>query len=159
MKTFIRMIDRLSLGGAFLSAILMLLIVVLIAVEILLRSVFNTSTLISDEYNAYFFVGVVLLGLAFTLREEGHIRITLLTSVLGKRGQAVLDVLATVMAVAVTTFALYYASAMVYDSWQLGMLADSISETPIYLSQMAIPVGLALFDLQLVSRLLKKRFL
>ncbi len=159
MKTFVRMIDRLSLGGAFLSAILMLLIVVLIAVEILLRSVFNTSTLISDEYNAYFFVGVVLLGLAFTLREEGHIRITLLTSVLGPRGQAVLDVLATVVAVAVTTFALYHTSAMVYDSWQLGMLADSISETPIYLSQMVIPIGLALFDLQLVSRLLKKRFL
>ncbi len=159
MKTFVLMIDRLSLGGAFLSAILMLFIVVLIAVEILLRSVFNTSTLISDEYNAYFFVGVVLLGLAFTLREEGHIRITLLTSVLGKRSQAALDVLATVMAVAVTTFTLYHASAMVYDSWQLGMLADSISETPIYLSQMVIPVGLALFDLQLVSRLLKKRFL
>ncbi len=159
MKTFVRMIDGLSLGGAFLSAILMLFIVVLIAVEILLRSVFNISTLISDEYSAYFFVGVVLLGLAFTLREEGHIRITLLTSVLGPRGRIVLDVLATIMAVAVTTFALYHASAMVYDSWSLGMLADSISETPIYLSQMVIPVGLALFDLQLVSRLLKKRFL
>ena len=156
MKRFISIIDRLSLWGAFVSAFLMLMIVVLIAVEILLRSVFNASTLISDEYSAYFFVGVVLLGLAFTLREEGHIRITLLTSVLGPRGQAFLDILATIMAVAVTTFALYYAGAMVYDSWSLGMRADSISETPIYLSQLVIPVGLFLFDLQLVARLLKR---
>tara|TARA_B100000614_G_C14240951_1_gene366619 strand:+ start:70 stop:546 length:477 start_codon:yes stop_codon:yes gene_type:complete len=156
MKRFISVIDGLSLGGAFLSALLMLFIVALIAVEIVIRSVFNASTLISDEYSAYFFVGVVLLGLAFTLREEGHIRITLLTSVIGPRGQAVLDVLATAMAVAVTTFALYYTSTMVYDSWSLGMRADSISETPIYLSQMVIPAGLLLFDLQLVARLLKR---
>lgn len=156
MKPMIRFIERLSLGGAFLSALLMIFIVVLIALEIFLRSVFNISTLISDEYSAYFFVGVVLLGLAFTLREEGHIRITLLTSVLGPRAQAALDVVATGMAVALTTFALYYAGVMVYDSWHLGMRADSISETPIYLSQLVIPLGLVLFDLQLVARLLKR---
>ena len=150
------MIEKLSLGGAFLSAIFMILIVALIAVEILIRSVFNSSTLISDEYSAYFFVGVVLLGLAFTLKEEGHIRITLLTSVLGDKGRAFLDLFATVLAIVITTFALYYAGEMVYDSWSLGMRADSISETPIYLSQMVIPLGLLMLDLQLGARLLKR---
>ncbi|WDP88835.1 MAG: TRAP transporter small permease subunit [Desulfobacter sp.] len=156
MKKFITLVERLSTGGAFLSAFFMVLIVLFIAVEILLRSVFNTSTLISDEYSAYFFVGVVMLGLAYTFKEDGHIKITLLTSVLGKRGQAALDVLATVVALAATTFALYYAGVMVFDSWQLDMRADTISETPIYLSQLMIPVGLILFDLQLVARLLKR---
>ena len=156
MKRFIILVERLSTGGAFLSAFFMVLIVILIAAEILLRSVFNISTLISDEYSAYFFVGVVMLGLAYTFKEDGHIKITLLTSVLGRRGQAVLDVLATTVALALTSFALYYAGAMVYDSWQLGMRADSISETPIYLSQMVIPVGLLMFDLQLAARLLKR---
>jgi TRAP-type C4-dicarboxylate transport system permease small subunit len=156
MKKLITLIDRLSFGGACLSALFMMLIVVLIALEIVLRSVFNTSTLISDEYSAYFFVGVVLLGLAFTLKEEAHIRITLLTSVLGEKGAAILDVIATVGAIGITSFTLYYASAMVYDSWQLGMLADSISETPIYLSQLAIPIGLLLFNFQLGARLLKR---
>jgi TRAP-type C4-dicarboxylate transport system permease small subunit len=156
MKKLITLIDRLSFGGACLSALFMMLIVVLIALEIVLRSVFNTSTLISDEYSAYFFVGVVLLGLAFTLKEEAHIRITLLTSVLGEKGAAILDVIATVGAIGITSFTLYYASVMVYDSWQLGMLADSISETPIYLSQLAIPIGLLLFNFQLGARLLKR---
>ncbi|MDD9302965.1 MAG: TRAP transporter small permease subunit [Desulfobacter sp.] len=156
MKKIIDLVDRLSLGGACLSALFMVLIVLVIAVEILLRSVFNTSTLISDEYSAYFFVGVVLLGLAFTFKEDGHIKITLVTSVLGEKGQAVLDVLTTAVAIGVTSFALYYASLMVYDSWALGMQADTISETPIYLSQLVIPLGLLLFDLQLGARLLKR---
>lgn len=156
MKKFITLVERLSTGGAFFSAFFMVLIVILIAVEILLRSVFHTSTLISDEYSAYFFVGVVMLGLAYTFKEEGHIKITLVTSVLGKGGQAVMDVLATVVALAATTFALYYSGVMVYDSWSLDMRADTISETPIYLSQLMIPMGLLLFDLQLVARLLKR---
>lgn len=156
MKKFIALVERLSTVGAFLSALFMVLIVILIAVEIILRSVFNVSTLISDEYSAYFFVGVVLLGLAYTFKEDGHIKITLVTSVLGKQGQALLDILATVVALAATTFALYYAGAMVYDSWQLGMRADTISETPIYLSQLMIPIGLFMFDLQLAARLLKR---
>ncbi len=156
MKKLHLLVERLSSWGAVLSALFMLLIVILIAVEIVLRSVFNTSTLISDEYSAYFFVGVVMLGLAYTFREEGHIKITLLTSVLGQKGQAILDVLATGAAMAATSFALYHAGLMVYDSWQLDMRADTISETPIYVSQLMIPVGLFLFDLQLASRLLKR---
>ncbi|MCP4116997.1 MAG: TRAP transporter small permease [Desulfobacteraceae bacterium] len=156
MKRAVTFIERLSLWGASLSAVFMVLIVLIIAVEIVLRSVFNTSTLIADEYSAYFFVGVVLLGLAFTLKEDAHIRITLLTSLLGEKGRGVLDMIATLAAMAITTFALYHTSLMVYESWELGMRADSISETPIYLSQVVIPAGLLMFDLQLAARFLKR---
>lgn len=156
MKKIINIIDRLSLWGGWLSALFMLLIVLLISAEIVLRSLFNTSTLISDEYSAYFFVGVVLSGLAFTLKEDAHIRITLLTSILGEKGRAVFDILAIITAMAITSFALYHTSIMVFESWQLGMRADSISETPIYISQMVIPLGLLIFDLQLGARILKR---
>lgn len=156
MKRVIPLIERLSLGCAYLSALFMVLIVILIAVEILLRVIFRVSTLISDEYSAYCFVGLVLMGLAFTMQEEGHIRITLLTSVLARRGQAVLDILTSLVAIVLTSYAFYYASLMVYDSWHLGMRADSISETPIYLSQLAIPIGLLMLDFQLIARIVKR---
>lgn len=156
MRRTIQFIERLSLWGASLSAVFLSLIVIIIAVEIVLRSVFNTSTLIADEYSAYFFVGVVLLGLGFTLKEEAHIRITLVTSLVGKTANQVLDLVSTLGAIAITTFALYHTSIMVFESWQLGMTADTISETPIYLSQMVIPAGLAMFDLQLAANFLKR---
>lgn len=156
MRRIIGLIDRLSLWGAYLSATFMLLIVTIIAVEIVLRSVFNTSTLISDEYSAYFFVGVVLLGLGFTLREGAHIRITLVTSFLGKRANRILFMGTTLVAIAITSFALYHSSIMVFESWQLEMNADTISETPIYISQMVIPAGLAIFNLQLFANFIKR---
>lgn len=156
MKKFIAMIEKLSLLGAFLSALFLILIVVLIAVEIVSRAVFNTSILIAIEYSAYFFIGVVLLGLAYTLKEEGHIRITLVTSILGRRAQLVLDVLASLTAIALTTFAFYHASIMVYDSWRLGIRVDSISEPPLFLSQLVIPIGLLMLDLQMAARVLRR---
>jgi TRAP-type C4-dicarboxylate transport system permease small subunit len=156
MRRAIQFIERLSLWGAALSAVFLALIVLIIAVEIVLRSIFNTSTLIADEYSAYFFVGVVLLGLGYTLKEEAHIRITLVTTLVGERANRVLDLVSTLAAIAITTFALYHTSIMVFESWQLGMSADTISETPIYLSQMVIPAGLAMFDLQLAANFLKR---
>ncbi|ACN17721.1 TRAP-type C4-dicarboxylate transport system, small permease component [Desulforapulum autotrophicum HRM2] len=156
MRRTIQFIERLSLWGASLSAVFLSLIVLIIAVEIVLRSVFNTSTLIADEYSAYFFVGVVLLGLGFTLKEGAHIRITLVTSLVGERANQVLNIMSTLAAIAITTFALYHTSIMVFESWQLDMTADTISETPIFLSQMVIPAGLAMFDLQLAANFLKR---
>ncbi len=156
ISIIINIIDKLSLGGAYLSALFMVLIVLIIAVEIVLRSLFSTSTLIADEYSAYFFVGVVLSGLAFTLKENAHIRITLLTSILGETGRNFLDVLATIVAMAIISFAMYHAGIMVFESWQLGMRADSISETPIYISQIVMPLGLLMFNLQLGARLLRR---
>ena len=156
MRRTIQFIERLSLWGASLSAVFLSLIVLIIAIEIVLRSVFNTSTLIADEYSAYFFVGVVLLGLGFTLKEEAHIRITLVTSLVGERANRVLNLVSTLAAIAITTFALYHTSIMVFESWQLDMTADTISETPIFLSQMVIPAGLAMFDLQLAANFLKR---
>lgn len=156
MRRFIHIVEAASDFGAALSALFMVLIVLLIGSEIVLRSLFNLSTLISDEYSAYFFVAMVLLGLAFTLKEEGHIRITLVTSMVGKKAELVLEVIATLTAVFLIFFAIYYSSIMVYDSWYLDIQADSISETPVYLTQMVIPVGLVMLEFQLVARLLKR---
>ncbi|MFH1153592.1 MAG: TRAP transporter small permease subunit [Pseudomonadota bacterium] len=156
MKRLITLIEKASLVGASLSALFMVLIVIIITVEIVLRAGFKTSTMISDEYSAYFFVAVVLLGLAFTLKEEGHIRITLVSSALGTRAGAALDIVATLAAMALTSFTLFYASRMVFESWQLNITADTLAETPIYLSQIVIPIGLALMDLQLAARVIRR---
>ena len=55
------------------------------------------------------------------------------------------------MAMILCGFALYHSILMVHDSYLLEMTADSISETPIYIPQIMIPVGLILFMLQLAA--------
>ncbi|MBT8762433.1 TRAP transporter small permease [Desulfohalobiaceae bacterium Ax17] len=157
MKTnIIKLADKLSNISAYLSGILMILIVILITFEIFLRAFFNTSTLIADEYSAYFFVGVVMLGLAYTLKENSHIRITLISSRLNKKINKYLDLSVTLIAVLICSFLLYHSILMAYDTYSLEMTADTIAETPLYLPQLFLPIGFFVFDLQLISYFIRR---
>ena len=155
-KKVLGAIDGLSYGAALASSFFMVVIVGLILVEILLRGVFNTSTLVADEYSAYFYTALVMLGLGHTLRQGGHIRITLLSARLGRGAARLLDLTALAVALALCSFALYHSVLMVYDGYVLKMNADSISETPIWIPQTLVPLGLALFDLQLAAEFLRR---
>ncbi|WP_320174351.1 TRAP transporter small permease subunit [Maridesulfovibrio sp.] len=151
MRAIIRLIEGLSIGGAFLSAAGMIFIVCLVVIEIFLRSVLNTSTLVSSEYGGYALVYLILTGLAYTMKENGLIRINLLTSHFSENGKRIADIISGLIGAALTAFALNYTVQMVYETWDLEMTADTIAETPLWIPQLAIPVGLALLLLQIIA--------
>ncbi|HAS88843.1 MAG TPA: TRAP transporter small permease [Desulfovibrio sp.] len=151
MRSIIRLIEGLSTGGAFLSAAGMLFIVALVVIEIFLRAVLNTSTLVSSEYGGYALVYLILTGLAYTMKEDGLIRINLLTSHFSENSKRIADIISGLIGATITAFALNYTIQMVYETWDLEMTADTIAETPLWIPQLAIPVGLALLLLQIIA--------
>ncbi|GBC60661.1 TRAP transporter small permease [Desulfonema ishimotonii] len=153
---FIRWIDACSVAGGYMSAFFMVLIVVLITVEIFIRTVFNFSTLIADEYSACFFVAVVILGLSLTFKEGIHTRITRLISRLSGRTALMLDMAVTLGAVLLCTLALFHSTTMVYEAYMLEMTSDFIQPSPVYIPQVALPAGFLVFDLQLITTFLRQ---
>lgn len=156
INKFLKGVDTLSKVGAYLSALFMVLIVVLISVEIVLRTFFKTSTYISSEYSGYLMVAVVLAGLSYTLRTDGHIRITVLLVKLPSQLQRYLEAAAMLLALLITGFICYHALQMAVDAYTYEMTADSISQTPLYLPQALIPIGLLGLCVQLLAQLLRK---
>jgi TRAP-type C4-dicarboxylate transport system permease small subunit len=156
IATLLKGIDACSKLGAYLSAFSMIVIVTLIFVEIICRSLFGISTMVSDEFSGYLMVTTVMAGLGYTLETDSHIRITILLVKLGPRLRSFMDILATCFATVLTLFIFYHAALMVYDSYSYDMRADSISETLIYLPQLVVPLGLAGLILQLFGLLLRR---
>jgi TRAP-type C4-dicarboxylate transport system permease small subunit len=142
--------------AGIVSAFFMVSIVVLINVEILLRTLFNTSTLIADEYSGYCLVAVVLMGLAYALKLDAHIRVEVIRTRLGKRSQNLVDACCALLGIILMIYAIYHAALMTNDAYLLGMTADSISETPLFLPQIMIPLGLILFALQLIATFIRR---
>ncbi len=136
---------KLSLTGASVSALLIVALVGLIMVEIIGRSFFDYSTMLADEYSGYFYLALVFLGFAYTFDEEGHIRISIITSRLQDSVKRWVDIVAGVMTLAILLFALYYSWDFMMESYEMEMLSEGVSETPLYLTQIPIVVGLALF--------------
>lgn len=151
----VSVIRKVSGVGTFLSSLFMIFITILIGLEVLLRSVFDTTTHISTEYSTYFFIALVSLGLAYTMREDGHIRITLLTGRLKGKAKKIQEISTTVLALIISVFLFYHTVLMAYETYSLGMKADTVSETPLYIPQLAIPVGILLLIIQLIDRILE----
>ena len=85
IATLLKGIDTCSKLGAYLSALSMIVIVTLIVVEIVCRSLFGVSTMVSDEFSGYLMVTTVMAGLGYTLETNSHIRITILLVKLSPR--------------------------------------------------------------------------
>ena len=155
MKTLYNLVNKLSLWGAYLSSILLVSLVLLILTEIFIRYFFNTSTLISDEYSGYLFLASVFLGLSYTFKENAHIRINILTSRMSEKSNKLIDIFAGSITIVVLLFALYRTILFTFDSYEMEMLSESVSQTPLYLTQLVMPLGLSLFILSVLIFVIK----
>lgn len=156
MKKLINAFDSLQNLGAFLASLMIVLLVLLVLSEIILRSFFNSSTMIADEYSGYLYLAIIFLALGYAFKEEAHIRITIITTRLSKSSLRIVDVVASILALLILGFTLYRTILFTYDSYALDMLSESVSQTPLYLTQIAMPIGIVLFILAVISFLLKR---
>ena len=151
VNPLIRLGEGLSSGGAFLSALCLCLLVALTLAEVLARALFGVSLLITSEYGGYLLLVSVSLGYGATLRDDSLIRITMVRGAVGPLWRKRLDLIACALAAAICCFALWHSLSMVLDHKELDILADSTAETPLWIPQIAVPLGFALFLAQLAS--------
>ncbi len=155
MKSFFSWINKLSLWGAYLSSLLLVSLVCLVLTEIVIRHFFDMSTMIADEYSGYIYLASIFLGLAYTFNEKAHIRINIVTSRLSKKSNSIIDVIAGGITLVALSFAFYRTILFTYDSYEMEMLSEAVSETPLYLTQVVMPLGLALFILSILMFVIK----
>lgn len=156
MQFLYKMTNKLSLWGAYLSGIFLISLVVLVMTEIIGRHFFDTSTMIADEYSGYIYLSAIFLGLAYTFEQNAHIRINILSEKISKKANRKIDIIAGMISILVLAFILYRTLLFTYDSYDMDMLSEAVSETPLYLTQIVMPVGILLFILSVLSFIIKK---
>ena len=155
MQIFYRFVNKLSLWGAYLSALLLVSLTLLILTEIFIRYFFNLSTMIADEYGGYLYLALIFLGLAYTFNEDAHIRINILTSKMSEKSNRFVDVIAGIITILILLFTLYRTILFTYDSYSMEMVSEAVSATPLYLTQLVMPLGITLFLLTILVFVLK----
>jgi len=73
-------IERVADIGGYFSGWLVPLMMILVAVEVFMRYVLHQPLMLADEFSAYMLVALSYLGLAYTWKQGGHVRISLLVS-------------------------------------------------------------------------------
>jgi TRAP-type C4-dicarboxylate transport system permease small subunit len=155
MNTYLKLVDRLCDLGAAVAGISMLALFGLGLAEIVLRSFFATSLSIAVEYSGYLLVLSLFLGSGWTLRQGGHIRVSLLAERLNPAGQRMLDIFCTCAGLLVAAF---ISTAML--NYALGTLARGTlsyysSATPLALPQLILSMGPCVLTLAMSARLIR----
>jgi TRAP-type C4-dicarboxylate transport system permease small subunit len=154
-----RCLDFISGGLLALAMLVLLLVFCLMNVEIISRSLFGVSTLISDEYSGYGFAFVIMAGLMYAHRSGALLRVEFGAGLMTRRMRAVSLCLASLASLAATGLA----AVAGYRTWALSWLFDSTSNfassTPLWLPQIAVPIGLALLALSFTEEFLTRAWI
>jgi TRAP-type C4-dicarboxylate transport system permease small subunit len=138
MRAALQLLYRGSglLAGFFLVAIAALSLAQIVGRELGLAA---TSF---DEFAGWCLAASSFLGLAWTFREDEHIRMTLVVQLARGGARRALEIVTLVVAVfLVGTFA-WYACDMTLTSYQLGDVSQGLVPAPLWIPQSGMALGL-----------------
>jgi TRAP-type mannitol/chloroaromatic compound transport system permease small subunit len=153
VKKILELIPKFSLVTAGLALILITLFIV---IEVVARSVFRYSVPFAIEYSEYLIPVVALLGAAYVLKEEGHVRADIIVSHLSDRLRLWFDLIGYIAGLVFLVVLDIQTCTLVLKSFKYHYTSLYPMRTPLGYVQLMLPIGLSLFILQLVIEIVKK---
>jgi TRAP-type mannitol/chloroaromatic compound transport system permease small subunit len=109
------------------------------------------------ELQWYLFSLTFLLGAAFVLREDAHVRVDVLYSRVTERTRSIINILGTLLLlVPFSIFVIWVSSPVIRSSWRIREMSPDPGGLPRYPLKAMILVCFALLLLQAVSQLIKE---
>lgn len=163
MKFFallVRLIDGLNDKVGYLVSWLTTGMVLVVCFDVVTRYVFNESMVAVQELEWHIFAVIFLLGAAYTLKEDGHVRVDVFYSRFGPRGKALIDFVGCLVFLIPFAILVIWTSRMfVQMSWMVHEGSPNPGGLPgRYLLKAAIPAGFILVFLQGISLTLRSFF-
>jgi TRAP-type mannitol/chloroaromatic compound transport system permease small subunit len=152
-----RAIDAVNAAIGRFAEWLVLIVILIGAATATLRYLFNYGSNAFFESQWYLFGGIVLLGAAYTLNRNEHVRVDLVYGYLSRRGRLWVDTIGLVLFLLPAMLYLAWLSwPMVERAWRIGETSSNFGglvRWPVYLM---LPLGFALVALQGISELIKR---
>ena len=157
MNRTIQIIDRISEVTGVTVAWLTLAMMVLTCAVVLVRYVFNLGSIALQESVMYLHGIVFMLSIGYTLKHGGHVRVDVLSSRLGERTRALIELVGTVFFLFPLAGYIFFASlGYVSFSWSLTEGSAQPGGLPgVFLLKTLIPVMAATLFVQGVAEMLR----
>ena len=160
MKTLLqlsRLIDRLNQTIGRAATWLILLMVLISTGNAIVRKLFNMSSNGLLEIQWSLFAAVFLLAAAYTLLKNEHVRIDILSSRLGPRAQAWIDILgALLFLLPLCAIMLFYAWPFFWESFESQEWSNNPGGLILWPAKALIPACFVLLGLQAISEIIKR---
>ncbi len=155
MKRAGQIIERIADVGGYLSGWLVPLMMVLVVVEVFMRYVLHKPLLVADEFSAYLLVALSYLGLAYTWRQGGHVRITILVPRMPSRFASWVRLSGLIL---IFLFLLGLSQAghkMIRYALKMDLRSETFFTFPLFWPQLTVFIGFVLLALQVAVEIVR----
>lgn len=121
MNIIIRPLGKfIDLVGSFCSLI-MILMVLNVFYDVVMRYFFNDVSIGMQELEWHLFAAMFMLGIGYTLKVDGHVRVDVFYDNMSRNAQALINVFGAIFfALPITLLILYYGWSYALDAYQMG---------------------------------------
>ena len=155
MKRIAHIIEKIADLGGYYSAWLVPLMMILVVVEVFMRYVLHRPLMVADEFSAYLLVALSYLGMAYTWRQGGHVRVTVLVNRLSSKTSSWIRLIGLIL---VFIFMIELDRAgykMIAYAIQINMRSSTWLMFPLFWPQLTVFIGFVLLTLLLAIDIVK----
>ncbi|MFA7668997.1 MAG: TRAP transporter small permease [Burkholderiaceae bacterium] len=136
-----------------LACISLLAIAVIIGAQIIGR-LFGVLVPSADDFAGYAMAASTFLGLAYTFRANGHIRVTLFTQRLSASKRRPAEIVVLILGIAIMGYFTWYNIGMAYTSYDFEELSQGLVPIPLWIPQAVLAFGTLLMAISMVDELI-----
>ncbi|MCB1520902.1 MAG: TRAP transporter small permease [Hyphomicrobiaceae bacterium] len=155
MKTFIRIVDGISEVLGVVAMLLLAAAVLVVCQMILIRYVFNASTIWQTEFVVFAIVASTFLGSSYVLLHRGHVGVDLVPSMLHGRARFALELVGGLISLAFCVILAYSGWIYFHEAWEGGWRTETVWALPLWIPLLPLPLGIGALCLQYVAELIK----
>lgn len=151
--------ERLANFCAILAGAIMMLMVGHILVEIALRSVWNSSTYVLDEFVGYGVAAMTFLALPRAVFTDNLIKVSLVDSIVRRdASRRMLTLFRDLASFAICSGLAFFIGRSALRNFNRGRVSETIAEVPLWLPEAIVLLGLGAFLALLLSRIISALF-
>lgn len=142
IDVFIDFVGRITAWSSLALALVM-------GGNVLLRYVFHTGTVWSQELEWHLMAPICLFGMSYALRHGEHVRVDVVFASFPQRIKDFVEFLSSLILMAICVIVIWLSIAYVMQSWTIGEGSANPGGIPArYLLKSLIPLGFALMFIQ-----------
>ena len=152
IDTFIDVVGRITAWSSLALAAVM-------GGNVLLRYLFHTGTVWSQELEWHLMAPICLFGMSYALRHGEHVRVDVLYASFSERNKQLVEIITALISIVVCVIVIWLSWSYVAYSWNIGEGSANPGGIPArYILKGLIPLGFALLFVQSVAQAIHSYF-
>jgi TRAP-type C4-dicarboxylate transport system permease small subunit len=139
-----------------ICALFLIAMIVLIGTEAIARNVFSTSLQVTDESGGYLLVAMTFLSMSVAEAHGAFHRVELIQARLGIRTRTVSQIVFDLMSLGASALITWQLARLTLNSWRAEDVAPTPLQTPLWLPQSTMALGMALLCFALIRTIVAK---